>query len=74
MTQGLYGLNYITATELNQGKSSSCVKRVHDTDCDTIVIKQSNPYAVIVSYERYIQLIKAYEKVGGMNNGRTEDC
>lgn len=60
-------MNYITATELNRGKSSSSIKKVHDDDCDLLIIKQSTPYAVIVSYDRYTKLMYAYEKMGREN-------
>lgn len=72
MAHGILGLNYVTATELNQGKSSSCLKAVHENNTDLLVIKQSTPYVVIVSFDRYNQLLEAYKNIGGMNVGRTK--
>ena len=61
-------LNYITATELNRGKSSKSLKDVHENNKDLLVIKQSTPYAVIISYERYQKLIKGEVDYGRQNN------
>ena len=52
------GKSYIKATDLNRGKASSCMKKVHDDNCDTIVLKNSEPYVVIISIERYEELLR----------------
>jgi len=52
------GLSYVKATDLNRGKASSCIKKVHDDNCDTIILKNSEPYAVIISVERYEEMLR----------------
>ena len=32
---------YVKATELNRGKASACLKNVHENNCDTVVVKNS---------------------------------
>lgn len=56
-------LAYVKATELNRGKASACLKNVHDNDCDTVVVKNSEPYAVIISVEKYKSLISDQEQL-----------
>ena len=56
-------LAYVKATELNRGKASACLKNVHDNDCDTVVVKNSEPYAVIISVEKYQSLINDQEQL-----------
>lgn len=53
------GLSYVKATDLNRGKASSCIKKVHDDNCDTIILKNSEPYAVIISVKRYEEMLKS---------------
>ena len=52
-------VNYVKATDLNRGKASSCIKNVHDNNCDTVILKNSEPYAVIISMEKYNEMISA---------------
>ena len=52
------GLSYVKATDLNRGKASSCIKKVHDDNCDTIILKNSEPYAVIISVKRYEEMLR----------------
>ena len=54
MLMGVFnGMPFVKATELNRGKASSYIKKVHEDNCDTLVLKNSEPYAVIISVERY---------------------
>ena len=55
-------MTYVKATDLNRGKASACIKSVHDTNCDAVVLKNSEPYAVIISIEKYNQLIALAEQ------------
>lgn len=56
------GMLYVKATDLNRGKASSCLKQVHDENCDMMVLKNSEPYAMIISVERYLELMEASNK------------
>lgn len=56
------GMSYVKATDLNRGKASSCLKQVHDENCDMMVLKNSEPYAMIISVERYQELMEASNK------------
>lgn len=56
------GKTFVKATDLNRGKASSCIKTVHDTNCDAVILKNSEPYAVIISIEKYNQLISMAEE------------
>lgn len=56
--------NYIKATDLNRGKASGCIKQVHDSGESVIILKNSEPYAVIVPldfYNAYYDLLKLVE-------------
>lgn len=57
------GILYVRATDLNRGKASSCIKNVHDNNSDTVIIKNSTPYAVIISVEKYQKLIDDHERL-----------
>ena len=63
----LSGLQYVKATELNRGKASSYIKNVHDNDFDTVVIKNSEPYAVIISVEKYQRFLDDQERLKRYN-------
>ena len=63
---------YVKATELNRGKASACLKNVHENNCDTVVVKNSEPYAVIISVEKYQSLISNQEKLSRLSK-YTED-
>ena len=56
-------MEYVKATELNRGKASACLKNVHDNNCDTVVVKNSEPYAVIISVEKYQSLLNDQEQL-----------
>lgn len=56
------GMSYVKATDLNRGKASSCLKQVHDENCDMMVLKNSEPYVMIISVERYQELMEASNK------------
>ena len=56
------GMSYVKATDLNRGKASSCLKQVHDKKCDIMVLKNSEPYAMIISVERYQELMEERNK------------
>ena len=56
------GLSYVKATDLNRGKASLCLRHVHDENCDMMVLKNSEPYAMIISVERYQELMEASTK------------
>lgn len=56
------GMSYVKATDLNRGKASSCLKQVHDDNCDMMVLKNSEPYAMIISIEKYQELMEASNK------------
>lgn len=56
-------LAYVKATELNRGKASAYLKNVHDNNCDTVVVKNSEPYAVIISVEKYHDLINNQDQL-----------
>lgn len=55
-------MSYVKATDLNRGKASSYLKQVHDENCDMMVLKNSEPYAMIISVERYQELMEASNK------------
>ena len=57
------GMPFVKATELNRGKASSYIKKVHEDNCDTLVLKNSEPYAVIISVERYEAIQKKNEEL-----------
>lgn len=61
------GMAYVKATDLNRGKASSCLKQVHDENCDMMVLKNSEPYAMIISVKRYQELVE-------VNNKREVTC
>ena len=44
------------ATDLCRGKAPSLLREMHETGKDLIVIKNSKPYAVVLSYQKYIEL------------------
>ncbi len=50
-----------SATELNRGKASSLIKKVHDTNENLLIIKNSKPYAVVISYDKYNEISKLLE-------------
>jgi len=58
------GMAYVKATDLNRGKASSCLKQVHDENCDMMVLKNSEPYAMIISVKRYQELVEVNNKRG----------
>lgn len=47
----------VSATDLNRGKASSYLKVVHEQNKNLIVIKHSEPYAVILSIQKYNELL-----------------
>lgn len=53
------------ATDFCRGKSSSLIKKVHAENKDLVVIKNSKPYAVIISIERYQKLLEHFQEKGG---------
>ncbi len=55
-------MSYVKATDLNRGKASSCIKKVHDSNCDVMILKNSEPYAVIISVEKYEELTRLHEQ------------
>ncbi len=57
------GITYVKATDLNRGKASSCIKNVHDNNCDAIVLKNSEPYAAIISIEKYDEFKRAINEL-----------
>lgn len=52
------------ATALSRGKSSALIKKVCDTNENLLIIKNSEPYAVVLSYKKYIDLIKSNQNGG----------
>lgn len=74
------GMPFVKATELNRGKASSYIKKVHEDNCDTLVLKNSEPYAVIISVERYEEMkerteelearIRQYEEILSKKRGK----
>ena len=64
----LNGINYIKATDLSRGKAANCLKKVHESNEDTIVLKNSEPYVSIISIERYELLIEAMERLEEYQN------
>ena len=55
-------MSYVKATDLNRGKASAYLKQVHDNNCDMMVLKNSEPYAMIISIERYQELMETSNK------------
>lgn len=56
------GMSYVKATDLNRGKASSCLKQVHDEKRDIMVLKNSEPYAMIISIDKYQELMEVSNK------------
>lgn len=44
------------ATDFCRGKSSSLFKEVYESEIPLIVIKNSKPYTVIISYDQYLKV------------------
>lgn len=63
MEKKILGIPYAKATELNRGKASAYLKEVHDNNEDLLVMKNNEPYVVIVSMERYEKLIEMANRV-----------
>lgn len=61
-------ISYIKATDLSRGKAAKCLKKVHDTNSDTLVLKNSEPYTVIISIERYNYFIEALKRLNKYQN------
>lgn len=61
-------INYIKATDLSRGKAANCLKIVHDTNIDTLVLKNSEPYAAIISIEKYNYFIGALKRLNEYQN------
>ena len=61
-------IQYVKATELNRGKASSYIKTAHDNNVDMVIIKNSEPYAVILSIENYHKLKENQERLERLNN------
>jgi prevent-host-death family protein len=53
-----------TITEL-RSKTSELVNRAHDVTTGIMIQKNNEPYAVLISYDRYIDLIQAEKKRKG---------
>ena len=74
------GMPFVKETELNRGKASSYIKKVHEDNCDTLVLKNSEPYAVIISVQRYEEMkerteelearIRQYEEILSKKRGK----
>lgn len=63
MSSDISDIIYVKATALNRGKASACLKNVHDNDLDTVVVKNSEPYAVIISVEKYHNLLNDQKRL-----------
>jgi prevent-host-death family protein len=50
-----------TITEL-RSKTSELVNRAHGIKTGIMIQKNNEPYAVLVSYERYLELLKGEKK------------
>lgn len=46
-------------TDLSRGKAASLLKKVHEEDNNLLIIKNSKPYAVVLSYKKYVDLIES---------------
>ena len=50
-----------TITEL-RSKTSELVNRAHEISTGIMIQKNNEPYAVLISYDRYIELIKGEKR------------
>lgn len=57
-------ITFAKAAELSQGKSSQYLRQAHDNNADILVLKHSTPYAVLISYKRYLELTGNEESKG----------
>lgn len=59
-------IKYVKATDLNRGKASAYIKEVHDSNCDVMILKNSEPYAVIISIDKYEKFQESIQRLEGM--------
>ena len=50
-----------TITEL-RSKTSDLIEQAKSIDSGILIQKNNDPYAVLISYDRYIELLDAFEK------------
>lgn len=63
---------YVKATDLNRGKASACLKQVHDENRVMMVLKNSEPYAIIISIDKYRELLESHGKKISIYNKNVE--
>lgn len=66
------GMAYATATELSRGKAASYLKKVHDMDMDLVIVKNSEPYAVLMSVEKYEKMQGEIDRLKSYINNISE--
>ncbi len=57
-------VTFAKAAELSQGKAALYLRQAHENNADILVVRHSTPYAVLISYRRYLELTNRLDVMG----------